>query len=63
VRLELSSLLVALVVCSTAIAVVAMGIALAYRSLLGILYAVAPYCRPPRPRLVLVVSGNRAGGD
>jgi hypothetical protein len=60
---HLGSLLVAFVITFTVAGSLALGIALAYSSVIALLHAFAYSSRKPAPRLVLVASENHAGGD
>jgi len=59
----LGSLLIAFVVTFTVAGSLALGIALAYSSVIALLHAFAYTSRKPAPRLVLVASENHASGD
>jgi hypothetical protein len=60
---NLGSLLVAFVVTFTVAGSVALGISLAYTSVLALLHAFAHRTQKPRPALVLVHSQGHASGD
>jgi len=60
---NLGSLLIAFVVTFTVAGSLALGIALAYSSVLALLHAFAYSSRKPATRLVLVASENHASGD
>jgi hypothetical protein len=59
----LGSLLVAFVVSFTVAGSVALGISLAYTSVLALLHGFAHRMQKPRPALVLVHSQSHASGD
>ncbi len=59
----LGSLLVAFVVTFTVAGSLALGVALAYTGVLGLLHLFAYRSRKPAPALVLVTSQNHASGD
>jgi hypothetical protein len=59
----LGSLLIAFVVTFTVAGSLALGIALAYSSVLGLLHGFAYSSRKPATRLVLVARENHASGD
>jgi hypothetical protein len=56
-------LLVAFVITFTVTGSVALGIALAYTSVLALLHAFAQSTRQPKPTLVLVPSQTQVSGD
>jgi hypothetical protein len=56
-------LLIAFVIAFTVTGSVALGIALAYTSVLGLLHALAQRTRQPKPTLVLVPSQTHISGD
>jgi hypothetical protein len=60
---NVGSLLVAFVVTFTVAGSVALGISLAYTSVLALLHAFAHRTQKPRPALVLVHSQGHASGD
>ncbi|HEY4052465.1 MAG TPA: hypothetical protein VGL74_01905 [Terriglobales bacterium] len=60
---NLGSLLVAFVVSFTVAGSVALGISLAYTSVLALLHAFAHRMQKPRPALVLVHSQSHVSGD
>jgi hypothetical protein len=60
---NLGSLLVAFVITFTVTGSVALGIALAYTSVLGLLHAFAQSTRKPQPAPVLVLSQTHVSGD
>jgi len=60
---NLGSLLVASVLTFTVAGSVALGITLAYTSVLALLHAFADRTQKPRPALVLVHSQSHASGD
>lgn len=53
----------AFVVTFTVAGSLALGIALAYTGVLGLLHAFAYHARKPAPALVLIASQNHASGD
>jgi hypothetical protein len=59
----LGTLLVAFVVTFTVAGSFALGIILAYSSILALLHAFAYNSRKPQPALVLVPNQNQASGD
>jgi len=60
---NLGSLLIAFVITFTVTGSVALGIALAYTSVLGLLHAFAQSTRKPQPAPVLVLSQTHVSGD
>jgi hypothetical protein len=61
-RANLGSLLVAFVITFTVVSSVILGLGLAYGTIIAVLNGFARVSAV-RPRLVLVPSGNQAGGD
>jgi len=59
----LGSLLIAFVISFTVAGSMALGIAAAYTSVLGLLHAFAYSSRKPQPALVLVHTQSHASGD
>jgi len=60
---NVGSLLIAFVITFTVTGSVALGIALAYTSVLGLLHAFAQSTRKPQPAMVLAPSQTHLSGD